>query len=157
MGNEMYLCDTKFHISREKEADAHTALGDDAIDEVEHDGERAGDIREKVQETGRTVGQLTLDELVGCWGWNLIRDIANESDEIIDIDLAEEYSSDEEHLFDILAPFVTAGSFITLSGKQYGNPWEMRYGFTGRRVVDLVAEYPPVPIEVQNEDGNEQS
>jgi hypothetical protein len=107
MSNEMFLGATEFRISRKKEEAAHGALIDLSVDVVEGwEDERAGKIQEKVKETGRTVGQLTIDELIECWGWHLIRDISNQTDEIIDIDLMEDFSSDEETLFETLAPLL---------------------------------------------------
>jgi hypothetical protein len=147
MSHEMFVGETKFHISRANEEAARLTLVKVAKEIVEKDDICAGDIRTMVEGRACEIEQLTLDDLVQCWFWYLIRDIANETDEIIDIAYSEDYSGDEETLFEALAPYVTAGSYITLSGEGTGGTWAKRYGFTGRRLVELEAEYPPVPIE----------
>jgi len=147
MSNEMFLGDTAFRISLAKEEAARAALAQEAKRVVEADGRRAADIRWKVEETGRPIEQLTFDELVNCWGWSLMRDSAGQTGEIIGIDLLEDSSGDEETLFRVLGPYVTAGSYITLDGNGTGGHWDTRYGFTGKCMVELGWSFPPVPIE----------
>lgn len=147
MSNELFLDDTRFHISPDKEEAARVALVQVAEKRVGTKNWRAGDIKEMAEGRECDVTEFTLDDLVQCWGWSLVRDIANRTNEIIDIDLLEDFSSDEETLFETLAPFVTAGSFIDLDGKSTGGDFQKRYGFTGKRVVELEKVYPAIPIE----------
>src|SRR5437773_74824 len=95
MSNEMFLGDTTFHISPDKEEAARVALAQVAEKSVEADNWRAGDIKEMAEGRECGVTELTLDDLVQCWGWSLIRD-TDKTHEIIGIDLLEDFSSDEE-------------------------------------------------------------
>ena len=146
MSNELFLGDITFHISPDKEESARVALAEVAEKRVGTEDWHAGDIQEMADGRECEVTELTLDDLVQCWGWSLIR-ADNQTQEIIGIDLLEDFSSDEETLFETLAPFVAAGNFIDLEGRSIDGYWQKRYGFTGKRVVELEKAYSAVPIE----------
>lgn len=57
----------------------------------------------------------TLKEAVREWCWELYGDRGND---IIGISFNGEKSDDEEFLFEVLAPYITNGSFIEMSGEE---------------------------------------
>jgi hypothetical protein len=152
MSNEMHLVGATFHMGRGQEEAAKAALRETANVALEKKDMRAGDIQTMIDGTPEgEIEQLTLDQLVRTWGWSLLRDPDDKTGEIVGIDLLEDFSSDEETLFEVLGPFVTAGSYIDLEGKRFGGYWTTRYGFTGQKVVELEPGFPPIPLSLPQE------
>lgn len=146
MSNEMLLVGATFHIGRDQEEAARAALMEAARIALEKKDMRAGDIQIMIEGTVEgEMEQLTLDQLVMCWGWSLVRDRGG-TGEIVDIELLDDFSSDEETFFEVLSPFVAAGSYIDLEGKRVDGYWVTRYGFTGQLVVKLEPAFPPIPL-----------
>jgi hypothetical protein len=146
MSNEMSLVGAIFHMRRGQEKAAKAALREAASVALEKKDMRAGDIQEMIDgapEGG--IEQLTLDQLIRCWGWSLLRDRDHEKGKIVGITLLEDFSSDEEALFEVLGPFVVAGSHIDLEGKRFDGYWQTRFAFTGQQVVAMEPTFPPAP------------
>jgi hypothetical protein len=67
----------------------------------------------------------TLQEALKCWRWNLDKDYG--------IEFWGEKLGDDQILFDTIAPFVKAGSFIEMDGED-GMKW--RWYFDGEKCVE---------------------
>ena len=147
MSQTTFLLSAQFGIAQRNEEAARLSLVALALEVLEKQDMRAGDIQALVQESARSVDKLTLDELVQCWGWSLNRKEDDEAGQVIGIWLEEECSVDEESLFEALAPNVVAGSYVTLEGRDTGGDWLLRYAFTGKRLVVQKPTFPPLPIE----------
>lgn len=132
MSNEMFQGETEFKIELSQELAARIAMGNLAKRYLGDIGERAIAIRKQEREVHLPIDQFTLDELVEAFGWEIRRTDDGPPDEIYNIALQDTFSSQEDELFEALAPFVTSGSKIVLFGKGDNKIyWEKRYTFAG--------------------------
>jgi hypothetical protein len=83
-------------------------------------------------------GADTLVQALQEWGWQLNLDADGNGNSI---DFMRDKLGDEEVLFETIAPFVAAGSFIEVTGEE-GARW--RWHFDGKECVEL---YPTITWE----------
>ncbi len=81
-----------------------------------------------------TIPQLvSLEEALKAWGWQLVEDTNGESW----LEYMGNKLGDDRLLFDAIAPFVQAGSFIEMSGED-GTIW--RWYFDGKRCEKVIGQ-----------------
>lgn len=85
----------------------------------------------------------TLKEAFDDWRWNI--EYTDTSD-VTDIGFEGEKAGDDKLLFDAVAPFVEAGSFIEMSGED-GTRW--RWMFDGKICKEKIARF----VYDEDEDG----
>ena len=83
----------------------------------------------------------TVEEQLKEWRWD--PEFDNQGN-IVELNFSCERLGDDKLLFDTLAPFVEAGSFINMTGEE-GDVW--RWYFTGAECLeqDGTVQYPAVP------------
>jgi len=76
----------------------------------------------------------SLADIIGEWRWDVTIDT---SGNIVDIEFIGEKLGDDKILFDVLAPFVKAESYIEMQGED-GALW--RWVFDGKKCDEVYAE-----------------
>lgn len=124
MGWCMNLYDRKFGIKAGKKQAAFNALMELARKKDDYYGVASSVVLEC----------HNLRDAVEVWGWDLEED---SSDDIIDIHFNGEKLGEDLTLFETLAPFVTKGSFIEMTGDEASH-W--RWVFNGKTCVKKQAK-----------------
>ena len=89
---------------------------------------------------GKTLATLTFEEMIMLWGWATAFEEATE--DLVSLYPEEEYASDEDQLFECMAPDMEDHSFIELEN---GKSRYRKYFLRGRVIdQDGVYTYPPV-------------
>ena len=132
MGYYMHQTGGKFIIRRSQIEQALEAL-------------RQAD-KQPASQTGTPTDQL--GDLFGNWSWRL--DLDEQTGDIVDVQFEGEKYVDDDELFRTVAPFVEAGSFITMMG-QDDESW--RWYFDGQEMItqpgNIVYEDSKVIVEVR--------
>ena len=124
MGWCMNMYDRKFGIKSDKKEAAFRAIIELAGKKADYYGVRSEDVLEC----------HNLRDAVERWGWDLEED---SSGDIINIGCNNEKLGEDLKLFEAIAPFVTRGSFIEMTGDEASH-W--RWVFNGKTCVEKHAK-----------------
>jgi hypothetical protein len=140
MGYYMNMRECEFHIAADKKDDALQAIKELSKDESRMSGGSFGNGGKKEAwyswvTTSEFVDAKTLEDAIGAWRWEVETD--EETGDITYIYFQGEKLGDDEVLFSALAPFITEGGYIEMSGED-GHLW--RWAFTEGTLCEQVAE-----------------
>jgi len=111
-----------------------------AIDTEKVGKERASTIAVYLNEHGKTLTDLTFDELIMLWGWNTV--FEEKTEDLVSLYPEEESSSDEDLLFECLAPDMEDHSYVELEN---GKSRYRKYFFQGKVIEqDGAYTYPQI-------------
>lgn len=127
MGYEMYQRDVRFRIPADRKAGALAAIK--ALRGKETCRDSYGGHFAWV-DTSDFRDASTLEAMLDAWGWKVT---ADENGNLVHITFEREKAGDEDLLWGAIAPFVAAGSYITMQGEG-GESW--RWWFDGKQCLN---------------------
>ena len=133
MGYRMQQSASEFHIAASKKMDALAAVRRLARDEsAMSGGSLLGERRYSWVNTDEFRLAKTLEVALAAWRWNPT--VHGNTHDIVGLDFAGKKSGDDEALFAAIAPYVTDGSYIQMTGED-GAVW--RWVFKDGRVREV--------------------